>query len=163
MRRLLLPLTASAALALVIAGCGGSGTGTGTGTGGYGSAAPGAGAPRVPVTSAPSPLGTVLVDGTGRTVYLFEKDAAGRSACDGACASIWPPVPAASVADGSALKARLGVIRRADGKQEATYAGHPLYYYAGDQKPGDTSGQDLNQFGAKWYVVKPSGSKIDDD
>jgi predicted lipoprotein with Yx(FWY)xxD motif len=62
---------------------------------------------------------------------------------------------------GSGAKASLiGTTTRTDGKDEVTYSGHPLYYYAGDSKAGDTNGQDLNQFGAPWYVVSPTGNKI---
>ena len=49
------------------------------------------------------------------------------------------------------------------GTRQVTYGHHPLYYYVGDRKAGDTHGQGLNQFGAKWYVLSPTGSKIDDD
>ena len=154
MRRLLLSLTAPAGLALVIAGCGGSG-------GGYGSAGPPAA--KTSVSTARSALGTILVDGKGRALYLFEKDKGARSSCSGACASVWPPVPAATVAHGAAgiSAARLGSIRRADGRSEATYAGHPLYFYAGDTKPGLVTGQGLDQFGGGWYVLSADGRKID--
>ncbi len=54
----------------------------------------------------------------------------------------------------------LGTSKRANGVGQVTYAGHPLYRYAGDQAPGDTAGQDLDQFGAEWYLVKPSGSAL---
>ncbi len=57
----------------------------------------------------------------------------------------------------------LGTTQRKDGVTEVTYHGHPLYYYAGDGKPGQTTGQDLNQFGAKWYVVSRAGDKVDHD
>jgi predicted lipoprotein with Yx(FWY)xxD motif len=60
-----------------------------------------------------------------------------------------------------ALGARLGTTRRTDGKLEVTYNGHPLYHYAGDTKPGDTKGQNLNQFGGGWYVLSPFGKKIE--
>ena len=60
-------------------------------------------------------------------------------------------------------RARLGTTRRSDGRTEITYAGHPLYTYAGDTRAGDVKGQGLDQFGAKWYVLAPSGRKIDDD
>jgi len=59
--------------------------------------------------------------------------------------------------------ALLGTTKRKDAKVEVTYAGHPLYLYAGDAKRGDTKGEGLNQFGAKWYVLSPSGKKIDHD
>ena len=160
MRRLLLSLTAPTGLALVIAGCGGSGGGSG---GGYGAAGPSPAAAKPSVSTARSALGTILVDGKGRTLYLFEKDKGARSSCSGACASVWPPAPAATVAHGAAgiSAARLGSIRRADGHSEATYAGHPLYFYAGDSKPGQTTGQGLDQFGGGWYVLSPDGRKID--
>ena len=59
--------------------------------------------------------------------------------------------------------AKLASTKRTDGKAEVTYGGHPLYTYAGDAKPGDVQGQGLDQFGAEWYAVAPSGRKIDDD
>jgi predicted lipoprotein with Yx(FWY)xxD motif len=62
---------------------------------------------------------------------------------------------------GGAVAGKLGVTKPAGGKSIVTYNGHPLYYYVGDKKPGDTTGQGLNQFGAGWYVVNPAGDKID--
>jgi predicted lipoprotein with Yx(FWY)xxD motif len=99
----------------------------------------------------------------GRTLYLFEKDKGAASACTGACASIWPPlISGGKAAAGGGLSAvKLGTTKRSDGKTEVTYAGHPLYTYAGDAKSGDTRGQGLDQFGAEWYVLTPRGSKID--
>jgi predicted lipoprotein with Yx(FWY)xxD motif len=110
-------------------------------------------------------LGTVLVTGSGRTLYLFEQDKGTASTCYGACASLWPPLLTGGRAQAGkgVSAARLGTTRRKDGRREVTYAGHPLYLYAGDHKPGDVTGQDLNQFGAKWYVLAPNGRKIDDD
>jgi predicted lipoprotein with Yx(FWY)xxD motif len=111
------------------------------------------------------PLGRYLVDGRGRALYLFEKDRRGRSACFGSCASVWPPLRAAGrVAHGAGVNTgRLGTVARRDGGRQVTYAGHPLYRYAGDRRAGQTSGQGLNQFGAKWYVLAASGRKIDKD
>jgi len=108
-------------------------------------------------------LGKVLVDAKGRTLYLFEADKPNKSNCSGACLSIWPPLTSAAKpnATGGALAAKIGTISAGGGKRLVTYSGHPLYYYVGDQKPGDTKGQGLNQFGAKWYVLAPSGNKID--
>ncbi|HEX2086153.1 MAG TPA: hypothetical protein VHF89_10760 [Solirubrobacteraceae bacterium] len=88
-----------------------------------------------------SSLGRILVDGDGRTLYLFERDTDGKSTCTGACAETWPPY-------------------RTNGKQ-VTYDGHPLYYFAGDQKPGETNGEGLDEFGGAWYVVAPSGQPVD--
>jgi predicted lipoprotein with Yx(FWY)xxD motif len=110
--------------------------------------------------------GTSLVDGNGHALYLFEADTGTASTCTGACAQVWPPLvthgtpPAAS----GAVQAQLfGTIPRADGTQQVTYNGHPLYYFAGDKAPGDVRGQGLDQFGAGWYVVTPAGDKIDSD
>jgi predicted lipoprotein with Yx(FWY)xxD motif len=111
------------------------------------------------------PLGKMLVDAHGRTLYLFEADKPNMSNCSGACLSIWPPLDASAKpqAKGGVVASKIGLIPSAGGKNEVTYAGHPLYYYAPDQKPGDTLGQGLNQFGAKWYVLATTGNKIDHD
>jgi predicted lipoprotein with Yx(FWY)xxD motif len=111
------------------------------------------------VTLGKTPLGKVLVDGRGRTLYLFEKDKRGRSACYGACAAYWPPLlSSAKPRAGRGVRAsRLGVIKRTDGKRQVTYAGHPLYTFAGDNRAGQTTGEALTDFGAAWYVVAASG------
>jgi predicted lipoprotein with Yx(FWY)xxD motif len=110
-------------------------------------------------------LGDVLVGPDGHTVYLFEKDTGSSSTCADACASAWPPVEtkAQPHAGAGVQAALLGTTHRPDGKTEVTYAGHPLYYFSGDSKPGDVKGQGLKGFGAPWYVVAPSGQKIDND
>ena len=111
-------------------------------------------------------LGQTLVDGQGRTLYLFEADTAGKSNCNRACTSAWPPyvshgTPQAGTGVAGAL---LGTSLRGDGGgTQVTYRGHPLYYYAGDSRPWDAAGQGLNQFGAKWYVLASSGNKIATD
>lgn len=163
MRRPLSLVLGASAVAAVVAGCGG-GSHTSTTSAGYG-AAPAA-AVGAKVATRTTHLGRVLVDGRGRTLYLFEKDKRGASNCAGACASIWPPVTTRGgkgVAGTGVRAARLGTTRRSDGGTEITYAGHPLYTYAGDTRAGDVKGQGLDQFGAKWYVLAPSGRKIDDD
>jgi predicted lipoprotein with Yx(FWY)xxD motif len=109
-------------------------------------------------------LGTILVDGSGRTLYLFEKDKGGKSSCAGACAAAWPPLLTDDAATSSAgVKAGLlGTTRRPDGKTQVTYHGWPLYYYAKDKAPGDMTGQDLKDFGAPWYVVSADkGNKLE--
>jgi predicted lipoprotein with Yx(FWY)xxD motif len=140
------------ALALVAAGCGAT----------AGANAPATGVPDATIAARSSKLGTILVDADGRSLYLFEKDK-GASACYGACASAWPPVTtdAEAIAGAGIDAAKLGTTKRKDGVSEVTYGGHPLYTYAGDAKPGDTTGQDLDQFGAEWYVLAPSGREID--
>jgi predicted lipoprotein with Yx(FWY)xxD motif len=110
-------------------------------------------------------LGTILAAGPKKlTVYLFEGDNGAASACTGACASAWPPVTtsAAATASGGANPADLGTITRADGTKQVTYHGHPLYFFAKDGDSGDAYGQGSKAFGAGWYVLKPSGEKVDE-
>ncbi len=100
-------------------------------------------------------LGTVLTDAKGLTLYWFAKDTPSASACTGACAAAWPPVTGIpQVASGVTLTGKLGEIRRADGTTQATYNGHPLYAFQGDTAPGQTNGNGLTGFGARWSVVK---------
>ena len=108
-------------------------------------------------------LGKVLVDAHGRTLYLFEKDKRGVSACYGACATYWPPLLSpAKARPGSGVRASLlGVTRRANGRRQVTHAGHPLYTYAGDTKAGQTAGEGLKNFGASWDVVSASGRAVE--
>jgi predicted lipoprotein with Yx(FWY)xxD motif len=84
------------------------------------------------------------------------------SACAGACASACPPVPATGTltATGGAKASDLGTITRSDGTKQATYDGHALYFFAGDSAAGQTTGQGSDSFGAKWWLVAPSGAKI---
>jgi predicted lipoprotein with Yx(FWY)xxD motif len=110
--------------------------------------------------------GTALVDGSGRALYLFEADMGSTSSCTGVCAQVWPPLltrGAAPVASGAAQAQQFGSTSRADGTQQVTYNGHPLYYFTGDKNPGETRGQGLDRFGGPWYVVTPAGDKIDPD
>jgi predicted lipoprotein with Yx(FWY)xxD motif len=165
MRRLfavILPLAAVALIALVVAGCGGSSSGTAAGGSSYGTATPAPKTATGTVSTRQTKLGRILVDANGRTLYLFEKDKGATSTCNGACASIWPPLTAGEAKAGTGVTAaELGTTKRSDRKTEITYAGHPLYTYAGDQKPGDVQGQGLDQFGAEWYALAPDGHKID--
>jgi predicted lipoprotein with Yx(FWY)xxD motif len=115
------------------------------------------------VSAASSSLGRIIVDGRGRTLYLFEKDKRGHSACSGACAMYWPPV----ITHGKPIAGRgvktslLGTIRRANGVRQVTYAGHPLYRYLLDTKSGQTNGEGLQDFGAGWDALSPAGKKIE--
>ena len=115
------------------------------------------------VKTAASPLGRILVDSRGRTLYLFEKDRPGTSVCTGACAAYWPPLLASGKpAAGAGLKrGQLGTTRRSDGRTQVTYAGHPLYRFVSDTRPGQRNGQGLNLYGGGWYVVSPAGKKIE--
>jgi predicted lipoprotein with Yx(FWY)xxD motif len=126
-------------------------------------ATPAAPAASTTVAARPTKLGNILVDSHGRTLYLFEKDKGMSSTCLGACAAIWPPLTVTSAprASDGLVANKLGTTKRADGKTEVTYNGHPLYYYVADTAPGQTLGQGLNQFGAGWDVLSPSGNKIE--
>ena len=113
------------------------------------------------VTTAPTSLGRVVADGSGRTLYLFEKDTPKRSACSGTCAVYWPPLlTGGAVAIKGVQRSVLGTIRRSDGTRQVTYAGHPLYLFSGDSSRGQTNGEGLHDFGAGWYALTPSGKKI---
>ena len=107
-------------------------------------------------------LGKILVDGKGMTVYLFVADKSTSSTCYSSCAQYWPPVltTGAPQAGSGADASLLGTTKRTDGKVEVTYAGHPLYYFLNDKKPGDTSGQGVNGFGGLWWVLTPTGAAM---
>jgi predicted lipoprotein with Yx(FWY)xxD motif len=114
------------------------------------------------VAIAKSPLGSILVDGKGITLYDFVKDKGTTSVCYGACAALWPPFltngkPVAGLGVRASL---LGTTKRKDGKLEVTYGGHPLYYFVSDRKPGQTTGQGVNQFGGPWWVLSAAGKEI---
>ena len=164
LRRPLVALAALAVAGMLAAGCGGNGSGGGGIYGGGGGPASTVGGPTgvATVTAASTRLRMVLVDGSGRTLYLFEKDQPDQSACAGACAAAWPVdnsngTPKA----GSGVKASLlGTIRRGDNTTQVTYNHHPLYYYSGDSGVGQQNGQGLNAFGAAWFLVAPAGGKV---
>ena len=117
----------------------------------------------VKVSLGSSGLGRVLVDGRGRTLYLFEKDKHGKSACIGKCAAFWPPLIASGkpLATAGAKTSLLGTTRRADGRLQVTYNHHPLYTFVKDTRKGQTNGEELNVFGAGWYAVSTAGAKIE--
>ncbi len=107
-------------------------------------------------------MGTDLTGASGRALYLWAADSNGKSSCSGECAKVWPPVitkvtPSAS---GGVTAGDLGTITRSDGSKQVTYKGHPLYYFVEDSRAGVTKGQGSNSFGAKWWLVAPSGSVI---
>jgi predicted lipoprotein with Yx(FWY)xxD motif len=121
-----------------------------------------AGAKGTVVSTANTSLGTILVDSRGRTLYLFEKDSGGKSACTGQCATFWPPLVSSAKPGvaGDAKQSLIGTTKRADGRLQVTYNHHPLYTFAKDKSKGQTNGQGLNAFGALWYAVAPAGSAI---
>ena len=113
-----------------------------------------------------STLGTILVDSKGRTLYLFEKDKRDKSLCTGACAANWPPYLTKAKTKPKAMlgvkAAWLRTIKRADGRLQVTYNHHPLYLFKYDKRAGQTNGENLNAFGADWYVVSAAkGVKVE--
>jgi len=103
-----------------------------------------------------------LTDGSGRALYLWVADKGSKSVCTGECAQDWPPLTAKGTPSaGTGVKAGdLGTSARPGGGSQVTYHGHPLYYFEGDSGPGTTTGQGSPQFGAKWWLVAPSGAAI---
>jgi predicted lipoprotein with Yx(FWY)xxD motif len=114
------------------------------------------------ITTSTASGNTFLTDGSGRAVYLWVKDTGTTSTCTGACAGAWPPVTVTGTptAGGSAKASDLGTTTRSDGSKQVTYDGHPLYYFTGDSGPGTATGQGSDGFGAKWWLVAPSGSDV---
>ena len=156
-----LALAAALVALLLLVGCGSGSNSANTSTSGSSTMKPSAGVATVKTASV-SGLGTILVDGQGRTLYLFQRDTGPASTCNGACIAAWPAVTPHGTpsAAGGVSAGKLAVTKRSDGTTQVTYAGHPLYYYAGDAAAGETNGQGLNAFGAKWYVMGANGSTI---
>ncbi|WBB98737.1 MULTISPECIES: hypothetical protein [unclassified Solwaraspora] len=104
-------------------------------------------------------MGDVVTDEDGWLLYRFEEDSndPATSNCEGDCAKIWPP----ALTDGDPIlsgvdEELVGTVNRPDGTRQLTIDGWPIYYYAGDEKPGDWKGQGV---GGTWYVVQPDGTK----
>jgi predicted lipoprotein with Yx(FWY)xxD motif len=164
-----------AAGALAVAGCGG--TSSGQHASAYGAPSPtntsapaaGASAPAAAgsaggatVSLASTKLGKILVNSKGQTLYLFQADTGSASTCNGACASVWPPLTTTGkpIAGPGVSASKLGTTKRADGTTEVTYNGHPLYTFAGDGSPGQTTGQGNTGFGAEWDALSAAGNKL---
>ena len=154
-------------VALLVAACstGSSGTaaaGSSSPAGASSSSAAAGGSGSTVITTVSSSAGTFLATSSGHAVYLWSKDGDGMSACTGACTGAWPPVTTTGqvTASGGAKSSDLGTITRPDGTKQVTYDGHPLYFFAGDSGPGMASGQGNDGFGAKWWLVSPSGSDV---
>ena len=114
------------------------------------------------ITVRNSTYGRILFDGNSRALYAFTRDRGAHSACAGACAVRWPPfLVSARPSAGSGVAAGLiGTTRRADGRLQATYRGHPLYYYEGDRQPGQVLCQNVVEFGGLWLVLRASGRLV---
>jgi predicted lipoprotein with Yx(FWY)xxD motif len=143
-----------AAVGLFAAACSSSGGGT-SGGGTTTKAATSS----VVIEAHSAPSGTFLTDGAGKALYMFDSDSSTKSSCDDQCLHYWPLVFGKPTAGSGVTQSKLGTITTA-GAAQITYAGHPLYYYVGDSKPGQTSGQGLDDFGAQWWLLAPSGSPV---
>jgi predicted lipoprotein with Yx(FWY)xxD motif len=104
-------------------------------------------------------LGTILVDGEGRTLYLFTQDSPGMSACEDECLEAWPALEGEASAGEGVDAELLGTIERGDGTTQATYNDWPLYYFVQDSEPGDIAGQGVNDV---WWVLDAEGNAIED-
>ena len=147
---------ALAALAIVLAACGGGNDQDSGATATTAAAQQAAGGT---VAVANTALGDVLVDGKGRTLYVFTKDKGDQSVCSGKCAAAWPALTVSGAATpGTGVQASLlSTSKQANGSTQVTYGGKPLYYFAGDKAPGDTKGQGLN---GVWFVVRGDGTLV---
>jgi predicted lipoprotein with Yx(FWY)xxD motif len=117
-------------------------------------------APKLKITD--SDYGRILANGRGRALYLFTADRGKTSNCSGDCATAWPPyiVKTKPVAGPGVKPGKIGTTRRSDGKLQATYAGHPVYFYVGDNEPGEVLCQAVNEFGGFWYVLRANGKAV---
>ena len=151
---------AVAASAVLLAACGSSSGGAGGAPASSTAASTSAAVAMVETHS--GPMGTYLTDSTGRTLYDFVSDTSTSSSCSGQCVQFWPPLTTtgAPTASGGATASLLGTITRTDGTLQVTYNGHPLYYFKEDTAAGDTKGQGVDGFGAKWWLVNAAGSSI---
>jgi predicted lipoprotein with Yx(FWY)xxD motif len=153
-------LAASAAAALALAGCGATSTaGSAASGGGTSPATTSSPAAATDLASWESPLGTIVIDGKGRTVYEFDKDTAGApSACTGVCVGLWPALTTtASMPTVTGVTGTVGTAPTADGKQQVTLDGHRLYTFSGDSGAQQVNGQG---FMGLWWTVAPDGTKI---
>jgi predicted lipoprotein with Yx(FWY)xxD motif len=169
------------AAALAIAGCGGgddeSPTVPAPGGNAYGGGGKGAseksnassntsagGGPAVISLASAQKLGMILVDSKGFTVYDFHKDEGSTSSCYGPCAQSWPPVLSEGEPEvgNGASASMLGTTKRKDGTMQVTYAGHPLYTFVEDKKPGEANGNDISLYGGEWYTLKGNGEEPED-
>jgi len=113
----------------------------------------------VVVQAEDSEYGTVLFDGDGQVLYLFDADTSSSSTCYGECAEAWPPVlvDGAPRAGSGARGNLVGTTKRKDGSSQLTYAGKPMYYYA-HERAGEVKCHNINLNGGLWLVVKPDGA-----
>jgi predicted lipoprotein with Yx(FWY)xxD motif len=170
-RKITIALATAALGVLALAGCSQTGGAGSSGGGGASATTPPGTTESTAPSTAPSasgeselqtedsPLGTIVVDGKGMTVYVFDKDTAGngKSVCEGDCLVAWPAVVGGADTKAGGITGEIGSITRADGTKQLTLNGWPLYYYKGDAAKGDVTGQGV---GSVWWVVGADGNKI---
>jgi predicted lipoprotein with Yx(FWY)xxD motif len=161
------------ALAVGVAGCGGGDTASESTAGEESTAAevpppknqsaadqkPKKGAWGVVFAAEGEPLGLILYDLSGHTLYTFSNDEGGTSSCYDACAKTWPPALTEGKPRAKGVPpSKVGTAKRKDGTIQLTYAGHPLYTYA-DDKSSEVNGNGVHAFGGRWYAIRPNGEK----
>ena len=157
MKRLITVSAGVGAVAALVAGCGSS-SGKASNPPPSSSSAPAASSA---LHAQSSKYGQILVDGSGRTLYLLTADTGGKSTCYGACAGVWHPDTTTGPPASSGVTASMvGTTARTDNTTQVTYNGHPLYTYTGDAKSGDVNGQGIATFGGIWYVVGIDGKAV---
>lgn len=154
-------LGATGALILMATACSSGGNSAGT-SNAAGTAPAGGGTAATTVLAHTGSMGSFLTDSAGKSLYMFASDTASKSTCSGICVHYWAPLTARGPvhSSGTVTMSKLTTITRSDGTKQVVYAGHPLYYYSGDTAAGDTNGQGLDDFGAQWWLLAPSGSPI---
>jgi predicted lipoprotein with Yx(FWY)xxD motif len=158
--------------AITVAACGssattGSGSGSSPGAGSTGSAGTSSSSAVSLSTKSVSGVGTVLVDGQGKTLYLLTSEKGGKVTCTAStgCTKFWPEITlpqgtTAATAGTGVQSSLLGTVKDANGKLEVTYNGWPVYTFVGDSGPGVAHGQGQNSFGGTWYVLNASGNPV---
>lgn len=149
-------------VAAVVAACGSSSNANSSASSAAKAPAASTSSANASVSTASGTAGKYLVGSSGRALYLWVADPSGKSVCAGACAKFWPPLLTKSTpaAAGGVTAGQLGTITRSNGSKQVTYDGHPLYYFALDKSAGSIKGQGSDNFGAKWWLVAPSGTAI---
>ena len=157
-----------AAAALVVAACGSSKSSTTAATSGTTATTAAGSAAGVTIKAANvAPVGTVLVNGDGKTLYLLSSEKGGKLTCtdDNGCTKIWPdtelPAGVTAATAGAGVQASmLGTVKGSSGSLYVTYAGWPLYTFANDPGPGTANGEGIVSFGGTWMTLNPAGTPV---
>ena len=154
--------------AVTAAACGSSSSGTAAGSAGSSAPADASSAAAATIsTKSVHGVGTVLVNGQGRTLYMLTSEKGGKITCTqtNGCTQAWPETllangATAATAGSGVQPSLLGTVKDASGNLEVTYNHWPLYTFSGDSGPGVAKGQALTSFGGTWYVLNGSGNPV---